>query len=223
MHHPTLRPFTHAARLSLVCLAGLLLALAFIAASPAHTAGVIYVRTSATGANNGTSWATAYTSLQSALTAASSGEEIWVAAGSYTPTTGSDRSTSFTLKNGVAVYSGFAGTETQLSERNWTTNVTILSGAIGMVGTNNDNSYHVVTGASESTLGGFTFPAGYADFSTRHPLLHHRMSSAAIKLPALLIFGIRKSPGIFSIRFSHFYTGGPSPILGKGSTCFSWH
>ena len=41
---------------------------------------VLHVKASATGANNGTSWTDAYTSLQSALGAASSGQQIWVAA-----------------------------------------------------------------------------------------------------------------------------------------------
>jgi hypothetical protein len=95
-----------------------LLALAFSAAPSARAAGVIYVRSGATGANDGSSWADAYTSLQSALAVAVSGDQIWVAAGRYTPTTGTDRNASFALKDGVAVYGGFAGTEALLSQRN---------------------------------------------------------------------------------------------------------
>ena len=52
----------------------------------------------------------------------------------------------------MALYGGFVGTETDRSERNWVTNVTILSGDIGVVGDNSDNSYAVVTGTSGGWL-----------------------------------------------------------------------
>ena len=97
-------------------------------------------------------WATAYTDLQAALAAAASGDEIWVAAGTYQPTATADRTISFAMKNGVAVYGGFDGTETTRSERDPVANVTILSGDIGTPGVSNDNSYHVVTAAAAVTL-----------------------------------------------------------------------
>ena len=78
--------------------------------------------------------------LQSAIAAAQAGDQIWVAAGTHTPTTGLDRNTTFSLKNDVAIYGGFAGTETGLNERNINNNVTILSGEIGRAGIA-DNSY----------------------------------------------------------------------------------
>ncbi|HEX5840091.1 MAG TPA: hypothetical protein VFY26_19800, partial [Anaerolineales bacterium] len=76
-----------------------------------------YVKWDAAGANDGTSWTNGFTDLQLALAAASSGDEIWVATGVYKPTSGTDRSVSFVLKNGVAVYGGFAGTEILRDQR----------------------------------------------------------------------------------------------------------
>jgi hypothetical protein len=130
-------------------------------------ATTIYVRASASGANNGTSWANAYTDLQAALATAVAADEIWVAAGTYKPTATADRTISFALKNGVGVYGGFAGIETMRSQRNPSINATILSGDTGTVGVATDNSYHVVTSDSTVTatgiLDGFTVTAGRAD------------------------------------------------------------
>jgi hypothetical protein len=133
----------------------------------ARAAGVCYVKASASGANNGTSWANAYTNLQSAL-GASTCTEVWVAAGTYKPTGGTDRTLSFTLKNGVALYGGFAGTETQRSQRNPAANVTTLSGDIGTPSDPADNSYHVVSGGGTdgtAVLDGFTITGGNANDS----------------------------------------------------------
>ena len=70
---------------------------------------ILYVKPGTSG--NCNSWATAC-ELQTALGQAFYGDEIWVAAGTYKPTTGSDRNATFALPNGVGVYGGFAGTET---------------------------------------------------------------------------------------------------------------
>jgi len=97
--------------------------------------------------------------------ASSPGDQVWVAAGTYKPTTTTNRGISFSLKNGVAVYGGFNGTETLLSQRNWVANVTILSGDIGTPGDDSDNSYHVVYNSgvnSTAVLDGFTITKGQA-------------------------------------------------------------
>jgi predicted outer membrane repeat protein len=123
-------------------------------------AGVIYVKHDAAGADNGQSWSNAYTDLQAALTAAVSGDEIWVAKGTYKPTTGTLRTVSFEMKQSVALYGGFAGAETERGQRNWEANAAILSGDIGTPGDNADNTYRVVAGARFAVLDGFTITGG---------------------------------------------------------------
>ncbi len=133
----------------------------------------VFVKANATGANDGTSWANAYTNLQSALAYAQGAGcgalEVWVAAGTYRPTQLADpadpRSATFQLLDGVVLYGGFAGTETDLAQRNPAVNVTILSGDIGVLGDPADNAYHVVTGTGNSAvaiLDGFTITGGNA-------------------------------------------------------------
>ncbi|MGD1871795.1 MAG: DUF4347 domain-containing protein, partial [Mastigocoleus sp.] len=128
--------------------------------------GVMYVNSNAGGNNDGTSWNDAYTDLQSALAVANSGDEIWVAQGTYKPTTTTDRNATFELKDGVAIYGGFVGGETNEQQRDWQNNVTTLSGDIGGNG-NSDNSYVVITGAngidSTAILDGFTISDGNND------------------------------------------------------------
>ena len=141
-------------------------------------AATIYVNYAATGSNTGASWANAYTSLQSALTVAVSGDEIWVAKGTYYPSSdhglGGVRYKHFRMINGVAIYGGFAGTENGVSERTnfgvGQTNETILSG-------NTDACYHVFyhptaptvyTLSKDAILDGFTVKGGNASGDSPH-------------------------------------------------------
>jgi|GEM_PF-610076 C1A family cysteine protease len=94
-----------------------------------------------------------------------SNTEVWVVAGTYKPTTDSDRTISFVMKPGVAVYGGFTGTETQRQQRNWVAHPTILSGDIGIADNNSDNSFDVVVGNNNSILDGFTITGGNANDS----------------------------------------------------------
>ncbi len=77
-----------------------------------HHLNVYYVDANAAGSNNSSSWADAYTSLQDALTAASSGAKILVAEGIYRADDGVGitpgiQDITFKLKNGVGIYGGF--------------------------------------------------------------------------------------------------------------------
>jgi len=141
-----------------------------------------YVDKNATGNNNGTTWGNAFPSLQTALDNASEGDQIWVAKGTYKPTsayslTNSPRYYHFELKNDVGIYGGFAGTETSISQRTdfgyGGSNETILSGDIGTVGDYSDNCYHVILNittvlSSSSELNGVTITGGNANGTNPH-------------------------------------------------------
>lgn len=138
----------------------------------------IYVDEDATsGADDGSSWTNAFLTLQSALAVAVNGDEIWVAEGTYYPDEGTGqtnglRTSSFQLIQGVEIYGGFVGTETQLSERNKEpeTNNTILSGDLNKDddtgGDISENAYHIVTSDlvdNSAKLDGFSITSGNAN------------------------------------------------------------
>ncbi|MCC5943022.1 MAG: T9SS type A sorting domain-containing protein [Balneolaceae bacterium] len=160
------------------------------------------VDTEAEGYNaSGNSWANALPKLRDALDWAQDWDvdengtlQIWVAKGLYTPVdpadpenvTTEERQATFHLIDGVELYGGFAGNETSLENRDWETNLTILSGDIDgndlpfdpdadsdgdpdthsqtdhIVG---DNSNNVVTGLGTdetAIIDGFTITSGLA-------------------------------------------------------------
>lgn len=92
-------------------------------------AAIIYVKNG--GVGNGVSWQQAYGSLNVALQNAVSGDEIWVAQGTYYPSSNLNSTESFIFKDGVKLYGGFLGNETLLSSRADTSGTTtILSGVL---------------------------------------------------------------------------------------------
>ena len=113
--------------------------IAAMAAPATADAAVRYVKAGAQG-GDGSSWSAAMADLQEAIDASSAGDEIWVAAGTYKPVRLADDrvadSRSFVIKDGVSLYGGFAGTETDTRQRRITprgkawamANETILSG-----------------------------------------------------------------------------------------------
>ncbi len=121
----------------------------------------LYVKADATGGKTGLDWTNAFTDLQSALNypCASVVTEIWVAKGTYKPSSVGNRSASFVMLPNVDIYGSFVGTEANLAERTAAVraaNVSILSGDLlgndvitgsgsTLSITNNvDNSFHVV-------------------------------------------------------------------------------
>jgi hypothetical protein len=139
-----------------------------------------YVDHSAAGANNGSSWANAYTSLQSALVQAQAGEQVWVAEGVYVPTSAADRTATFSITSGLALYGGFdpANGADAWEERDWMAHITVLSGDLdgndttdsngvlnSWMGIFGNNAYHVVSTSSTlqaTMLDGFVVTGGDA-------------------------------------------------------------
>ncbi len=132
----------------------------------------VFVNDDASGANDGSSWANAYTDLQEALNNAALNGEIWVAAGVYKPGVGTPSiDNSFTFFQDLKLYGGFAGTETTLADRDITTNLTVLSGDLsgddtpGNFNSNRtDNVKHIInltdTISAATVISGFTFSGG---------------------------------------------------------------
>jgi autotransporter family porin len=127
----------------------------------AQTLNVIYVNSGASG-GDGSSWSEAYKDLQAALAIAAAGDEVWVAAGIYYPTSGQDREVSFQMVERVAIYGGFSGGENSLDQQDWEKNRTVLSGNIGARDDKTDNSLTVVKGADNAIIDGFVIEDGYA-------------------------------------------------------------
>ncbi|MBN8680559.1 MAG: T9SS type A sorting domain-containing protein [Chitinophagales bacterium] len=157
--------------LTCICLSGYL----FLTAQTRY-----YIHQLATGANNGQSWQDAYTDLQSALQMTQPGDELWIAAGVYFPTSGADQTISFEPKSGVKLYGGFSGTETSLSQRDWTSYPTVLSGDIGVAGDSLDNSYTILyldNPDSLTIIDGLIFRYGNAGYPTNDQLPASRFRS----------------------------------------------
>ena len=154
------------------------------------TPSIVYVKPAATGNNNGSSWNDAYTSLQTAFENSFVGDEVWVAKGTYKPSStnylaNTSRNQHFRLPDGVKVYGGFSGSEMAVSERvsfgYGETNNTLLSGDLSgndnysgatWTGTS-ENTYHVVYQPDEeacklsgiTVFDGFSISGGNADGS----------------------------------------------------------
>lgn len=128
---------------------------AALIASGGGAAAQVFVDLNAPGpVHDGSSWASAFLTVQEGIDAADPlDQEVWVADGTYTD--------AVTLASGVHVYGGFTGSsgleETQLSERDVAANPVILDA--------DQLLDHIVTldGVADSRLDGFTLTDALAD------------------------------------------------------------
>ena len=104
---------------------------------PIFSFSQVYVKSTAPPLGDGNSWATAYTDVQVGIEDAKiAGEEVWVAAGTY------QHGSQMVLRNGVTVYGGFPNVGNPVwGDRNYTVNITILSG---------NNAYRVIRNSGGS-------------------------------------------------------------------------
>jgi hypothetical protein len=125
------------------------------------------------GNNNGSSWANAFTNLQSALTANTYNDlfDVYFSANTYKPAV-SDKNASFNIPSGMRIYGGFAGTEKSINQRNMalihSTNITTLSGDLNSNDTppfdfstnRSDNAFFPVITGNNVVFDGFTVRGG---------------------------------------------------------------
>ena len=118
----------------------------FLCVSFKAAATTYYVRTNGSDAWSGTSWGTAKRTVSAAVNVATALDEIWVGRGTYPE--------HLSMKPGLRLYGGFAGTEAALSERDWTNNLT------AMWGTTNKAVITFTNAGPETRLDGFTIGGG---------------------------------------------------------------
>jgi parallel beta-helix repeat protein len=155
-------------------IAPLIVSFALLITAPTFAGNIIYVDDDAAPSGDGKSWETAFTYLQDALATALSGDEIHVAQGVYKPDQGAgitpgNREATFQLIRGVTLKGGYAGAGTKdPNTRNIGIYKCVLSGDLNGDDRLNfinmaENSYHVVSLSSETTLDGFTVTGGNAN------------------------------------------------------------
>ncbi len=139
----------------------------------AHAQSSRYVKPVATGNGSGSSWANASDDLQAMINASATGNNIYVAAGTYKPIrradnlnviTPNDRDNAFVLKTDINLYGGYPVEGPYV--RDIIANPTILSGDIGVLNDSTDNCYHVVLRVwfpGDTRLDGFIIRDGNAN------------------------------------------------------------
>jgi hypothetical protein len=163
---------------------------------------IIHVTTSGDDTQDGSDWASAKRTLQDSISVAGYGTQVWLKQGTYHPNDANpvvvDPDLSFSLKNGVEVYGGFAGSETSVDQRNPELYEVILSGDLneddidsdldGFADTNlNDNTHHIFYHPAGTNLDGsalldsVTISSGVAPSTAGGAAMHNYIASPTIR------------------------------------------
>jgi len=159
----------------------------------------LHVNANVAASGDGTSWARAHRYLDEALAAAQHGDEIWVAAGVYSPVQRHITATAFFVPPGVSLYGGFVGGEDSVEQRDPTTAQTVLSAVNPDLPLAANRPRHVIIAAAVTAttrIDGFTIRDGRIDASVCgrwHDSVPHDCDGAG-----MLVFG---SPLLANLRF----------------------
>ncbi|MBK1791896.1 right-handed parallel beta-helix repeat-containing protein [Persicirhabdus sediminis] len=179
---------------------------------PFYQTRIIYVDVNATSTGYPyDSWASATPYLQYAIDLARSGDEIWLAEGTYRPSVRTRqvdaRSASYKLVSGISIYGGFptGGGDGSFSARDLSTYSSILSGDLldDDVGTTGreENTYHIMQGldlSEDVIVDGVHLQSGHANGVNRI----EKFGGAVLSNKANLVFTNSSFQG------NSAYTGG---------------
>ena len=139
-------------------------------------AQIIFVTPEGAGLKDGSDWnnsldgntpaGNGYTRLSDLMKWSKSGAQFWIGEGNYKSCNDNDRDKSFAFGQGIRLYSGFAGTESDTIQRDIANHRTIFSGNIGLENDSTDNTKTILKTASVdwntySFIDGIDFIGGY--------------------------------------------------------------
>eukprot|EP00484_Ammonia_sp_Unknown_P013894 CAMPEP_0197072120 /NCGR_PEP_ID=MMETSP1384-20130603/209934_1 /TAXON_ID=29189 /ORGANISM="Ammonia sp." /LENGTH=1656 /DNA_ID=CAMNT_0042510935 /DNA_START=66 /DNA_END=5037 /DNA_ORIENTATION=- len=180
---------------------------------------ICYVMPAINGTSDGTSWATAYVDLQDcidSLATSLGGGEIWVAAGTYVPSSvplwkvnigdTQPKYRSFSLEKNIRLFGGFSGTETSRYERDFAANPTYLSCAQPR----SVYCYQILMAADNTIVDGFVFTDAGFGVSARRRLKNsisvEEVLSSTSSLPGAGIFSNSTNIHVANSIFLQLFT-----------------
>ncbi|SMC58582.1 choice-of-anchor Q domain-containing protein [Moheibacter sediminis] len=177
----------------------ILLLFSFFLSVSAQT--IHYVRLG--GVGDGSSWVNSSGSLQWSIDQSNAGDEIWVAKGDYQLA----MYESYKMKEGVKIYGGFVGNETNLNQRNWKANLTVLIGFSAAIFVNNNGL------SSAAVLDGFKLTDAWtgAIVNTNSSPIIRNCIFDDNNAPA--ISNTQSSPIIYNCIFINNIIGNNAPII----------